>query len=118
MSKEVIIDGVTYVEKEEVDMSEYFIVRTYSAGAYACKLNVDPKTINRQSTVELINGRRIFFWDGALDLTQLATKGTTKPENCKLPCVFQKDYVTEVIETIPMTEVAAKQIMEIPEWAQ
>ena len=61
-------------------IGKYCMVRTYSAGVFAGTL----KSRDGKEVV-LNDARRIWFWDGAASLSQLATEGTTKPQNCKFP---------------------------------
>lgn len=116
---EVIINGEKYVKADtideaktaELDGMEYTMVRTYSAGVFAGYLESrDGKE------VVLRNARRIWYWDGAASLSELATKGTCKPENCKFPCAVDKVTLTEAIELIPITEKAKKSIEGVAEW--
>ena len=70
---------------------DYVMVRTYSAGVFAGTLESrDGKE------VVLKDARRIWYWDGAASLSELATKGTSKPTNCKFPAA-----VPEVVLTKP-----------------
>lgn len=66
--------------------------------------------------VTLTNARRIWYWDGAASLSQLATEGTSKPQNCKFPAPVAEVILTEVIEIIPATEAAIASIAAVPEW--
>ena len=92
-------------------IGKYCMVRTYSAGVFAGTL----KSRDGKEVV-LNDARRIWFWDGAASLSQLATEGTTKPQNCKFPCPVDEVLLTEVIEIIPITDSAAKSIAEVPVW--
>jgi len=90
---------------------EYVIVRTYSAGVFAGELvKKDGKE------VELKNARRLWYWDGAASLSQLAMEGVSKPENCKFPCEVQKVILMEAIEIISVTEKARQNIAGVPVW--
>lgn len=121
--KIVNIDGIDYIAKsefdkiknfekaEELDGMEYCIVRTYSAGVFAGYVE---KREGKEITIRKV--RRIWYWDGANSLSQLAVDGTLKPENCKFACEVDKIIVTEAIEVIPCTEKAQKSIMEVEEW--
>ena len=61
-------------------LKDYVIVRTYSAGVFAGTL------IKKEGNeVEMHNARRLWYWDGAASLSQLAEEGVKKPENCKFP---------------------------------
>ena len=92
-------------------IGKYCMVRTYSAGVFAGTL----KSRDGKEAV-LTDARRIWYWDGAASLSQLATEGTTKPQNCKFPCPVEEVLLTEVIEIIPITDSAAKSIAEVQVW--
>lgn len=92
-------------------IGKYCIVRSKSAGVFA-------GTVEKREGVEvtLTNARRIWYWDGAASLSQLATSGTSKPMNCKFPEPVEEVLLLEIIEVIPITEVAAKSIASVPVW--
>lgn len=112
----ITINGETYVKESDfVGVScegmDYCMVRTCSAGVFAGYVESrDGKE------VVLRKARRIWYWSGAASLSQLATDGTSDPQNCKFPCEVDKVLLTEVIEIIPITEKAAKSIKEVPVW--
>jgi len=62
------------------------------------------------------NARRIWYWDGAANLSQLATEGTKKPNNCKSPYPVESILLTDVVEIILITKIAEKSINEVPIW--
>jgi hypothetical protein len=121
MEQEVVnINGVEYTKKEsnfqpakKRDGMEYVIVRTYSAGVFAGYLE---KRDGKE--VILRDARRIYYWDGAATLSQLAMEGTGKPENCKFPCVVDEICLTEAIEIICCTEKAQKSIEGVKVWTE
>ena len=59
-------------------LGKQVIIRTYSAGVHYGELD-----FVEGSTVRLKNSRRIWYWDGAFTLSELAEVGTLKPKNCK-----------------------------------
>lgn len=89
----------------------YVIVRTYSAGVFAGNLY-------RREGKEVIlhNARRIWFWDGAATLSQLAMEGTKKPESCRFPIAVNEIILTEAIEIIPCTKQAEESIKAVKVW--
>lgn len=93
-------------------IGKHVIVRTYSAGVHAGVLK------SREGReVVLTDARRIWYWDGAATLSQLAVDGTSKPANCKFPCPVNEILLTEAIEIIPMSEKAILSIASVPVWA-
>ena len=87
------------------------IVRTKNAGVFAGKV------VKRDGQEVLLNdARRIWYWDGAASLSQLATTGTSKPGKCKFPAPVAEVLLFEVIEMIPITDVASASIASVPEW--
>ena len=68
------------------------IVRTYSAGVF---LGTVAERNGKEAV--LTNARRIWYWDGAASLSQLAMDGTSKPKNCKFPAPVPEVLLTEVI---------------------
>jgi len=93
--------------------NEYCIVRTYSAGVFAGNL---ARMKGQEATV--LNARRIWYWDGASSLSQLAMEGTSKPENCKFPCKVKEVLLTQVIEVISCTKKAEQSINSVKVWSQ
>ena len=92
-------------------IGKYCIVRTYSAGVFAGFLeSIDGKV----GTVTA--ARRIWYWDGAASLSQLAVEGTSRPENCKFPCEVESVLLTEIIEVIPCTDKAIESIKGVAIW--
>ena len=91
---------------------DFVIVRTYSAGVFAGTL------VSRNGEeVELKEARRIWYWDGAASLSQMALEGVNKPQNCKF-AVPVNVTVTEAIEILSVTKKAQKNIMSVPVWRQ
>lgn len=117
---EIEINGVAYVPKSSVsfptsclDGMEYCMVRTYSAGVFAGYV----ESRDGKEAV-LRNARRIWRWAGAASLSQLATDGTSKPNECKFPVAVDKVTLTEVIEIIPITSRAKESVEGVPVWAE
>lgn len=90
---------------------DYIICRTYSAGVFAGTL------VSRNGQeVELKQARRLWYWDGAASLSQLAMEGVTKPENCKFPCEVSSVVLLNAIELLPVTTQAKKSIAQVAIW--
>ena len=63
--------------------------------------------------VTLKNARRLWYWDGAASLSQLAMEGVTNKNNCKFPCEVGSIIIDNVCEVIDATEKARKIISEV-----
>ena len=68
------------------------------------------------SEVTLHNARRIWYWEGAASLSQLAKDGTTDPSSCKFTVTVDSITILDAIEIIPCTDKAIKSIEEVKEW--
>ena len=66
--------------------------------------------------VTLKNARRIWYWDGAASLSQLAKDGTAIPNECKFTVTVESITILDAIEIIPCSDKAIKSIEEIKEW--
>ena len=111
----ICINGVEYVpatsKAEGRDGMPYQIVRTYSAGVFAGYVES-----REGKEVTLRDAIRIWYWDGAASLSQLAVDGTCKPENCKFAVPVDKIMVTEAIEILDVTQKAKDSITSVKSW--
>lgn len=90
---------------------DYVIVRTQSAGVFAGTLKS-----REGKEVVLTDARRLWYWDGAASLSQLAVDGTSKPANCKFPAEVPEVLLTEAIELLSTTDTAKASIAAVPVW--
>lgn len=92
-------------------LGKYAIVRTYSAGVFA-------GTVSERNGKEVVltDARRIWYWDGAASLSQLAMSGPSKPGNCKFPEAVHEVLLTEVIEIIPTSTNGERSIKSVTVW--
>ena len=88
-----------------------YIVRADRAGVFFGKIKE-----RSGSEVTMTDVRRIWYWDGAASLSQLAVEGTKKPKNCKFTVYVSEMTILGVIEIIPCTAEAEVSIKEVPEW--
>ncbi len=89
----------------------YVIVRTYSAGVFAGTL-----VSRKGQEVVLRDARRLWYWDGAASLSQLATTGTSKPGNCKFPGPAPRVELLQAIEILDVLPAGRKSIESVPAW--
>ena len=94
-------------------IGKYVIVRTYSAGVFAGTL--ESRT---GQEVVLTNARRLWYWEGAASLSQLAVYGTSKPDKCKFPVVVPRVELLQAVEILDVTPDGQKSIEGVKEWKE
>lgn len=62
--------------------------------------------VKNGSNVVIKNVRRLWYWDGACSISELALNGTARPNNCKFTVTVDEIELTDVIELIPCTDQA------------
>ncbi len=112
---EIEVNGIKYVPKGSsvpvAVVDNYVIVRTYSAGVHAGEL------VSKDGDITVLkNARRLYYWDGAATLSQLAMEGVSKPGNCKFPCEVSSIELLGTIERIPCTQAAITSIKGVKIW--
>jgi len=91
--------------------NDYVVVRTYSAGVFAGNFES-----RKGKEVVMRNARRIWYWQGAASLSQLAMEGSSKPSECKFAMPVDEVLLLEAIEILATTKVAEKSIKGVPLW--
>lgn len=94
-----------------MEINQKVIIRANRAGVFY-------GTIVRKDgdEVELTNCRRIWYWDGAASISELAVHGTKRPGSCKFSVTVESITILGVIEIIPVTEEAAQSIEAVKVW--
>lgn len=90
-----------------------YIIRTNRAGVFFAGIQDFDETTR---IARLADCRRLWYWDGAASLSQLATSGTTAPGKCKFTVTVPVMDVMEVIEIIPATAEAVASINSVAVW--
>lgn len=94
-------------------LGRYVIVRTYSAGCFAGVLK------HRDGReVTLTEARRLWYWDGAATLSELAQRGTSKPQQCQFPMPVDEILLLETVEILQVTPEARQSIESVPVWTE
>ena len=93
-----------------MELNKKVIIRADRAGVFY-------GTIIRKDggEVELKDCRRIWYWNGAASLSELALSGVKRGDN-KFSVVVESITILGVIEIIPCTEEAIKSIESVPGW--
>lgn len=66
--------------------------------------------------VELKNCRRLWYWDGANSISELAKNGTKEPKNCKFTVYVESIEILDAIEINECSEEAIKNIEGVNIW--
>lgn len=69
---------------------------------------------NREVTLN--DCRRIWYWEGAASISQIAQDGVKKPERCKFTVTVDSIVILDAIEIIPCTDQAIKSIESVKVW--
>lgn len=105
------IDGTKYVREDLIPKNEpaksmeglrVVIVRSPAAGVFIGSL-----ASQEERVVRLLNCRRLWYWNGAFTLSQMARDGVSKPKDCKFSCCVDEHVILDAAEIIPATKKAA-----------
>jgi hypothetical protein len=97
--------------RSDPNIGKYCIIRGESSGVFAGVL-----TAHNGREVTLSGCRRLWFWDGAASISQIAAQGVTKPGKCKFTVTVDSLSVLDAIEIIPTTAEAESCIKAVPVW--
>lgn len=117
----MMIDDQLYVRADCQKQAEKFnglercVIRSYGAGVFVGYVKEKKSELNGVN-ITLLKSKRIHYWDGACSLTQLAMEGVKNPENCRITDAIDSQFIADVIEIIPMTEMASKNLDEVKIW--
>lgn len=89
----------------------FYIVRGNNSGVFFG--NIKDRNGNE---VTLTNARRLWYWDGAASISQLAKEGTVRPTQCKFTVTVDEVIILDAIEINKCSEAAVKSIKEVAEW--
>jgi len=115
-NKKLVSKTKTKTKTKTKNKNKYVLVRTFSAGVHFGVLKKIIGYSSHGKDVLLTETRRIWYWDGAASLSQMARDGVSKPENCKFSVTIEENNITEAIEIIPCTEQAIKSIKAVNDW--
>jgi hypothetical protein len=107
----LVINGKVYEKKKPTVEFPWVVIRSKDAGVFFGQLVKDDGC-----RVDLINSRRIYYWDGAATLSQLSQEGVKSVANCKFPCVVPMQSVLGVCEIIIASDAARESINSVPVW--
>ena len=88
-------------------LGPFVLIRTYSAGVHCGHL-----ALRKGTEVTLHQARRIYSWNGAFTLNEIANAGVGA--GSKLSAVTAEIVLTQAIEIITCSEVAAESLWKYP----
>ena len=94
-----------------MDSNKYFIVRADRAGVFFGHIKE-----RDGNEVTMTDVRRLWYWEGAASLSQMAVDGVSRPRGCKFTVTVPSMTVLGVIEVIPCTETACVSIDGVRVW--
>ena len=66
--------------------------------------------------VTLEKCRRLWYWDGAASISQLAKEGTVNPGRCKFTVTVDRIIILDAIEINLCTDESIRSIEGVSEW--
>ena len=96
---------------KEIKMDKYYIVRGDRSGVFFGQV-----AARNGQEVELRNVRKLWYWDGACAVEQLAVDGVTAPANCKFTVVVPEMTITDAIQILPCSGRAVEAISGVRVW--
>ena len=91
--------------------NQYFIVRTNRAGVFFGKIKD-----RSHDEVTMTDVRKVWYWDGACGVEQLAMDGTTEPRERKITVVVPEMTIADPIQIIPCTKKATESLSGVRVW--
>lgn len=91
------------------------VIRADRAGVF-CGVVSEVNDTPAGREVVMKDVRRLWYWNGAASISQLATEGVKRPEDCKFTVSVTEMSVMQVIEIIPCTEEAVASIEAVRVW--
>ena len=90
---------------------QFYIVRANRAGVFFGHIKE-----RVGSEVTMTDVRRLWYWNGACSLSQLAVDGVKNPGECKFTVIVPEMTILGAIEIIPASEAAVKSIGGVEPW--
>lgn len=91
------------------------IIRSDRAGVFYGEI-AHQEQLGDKLMVDMKDCRRLWFWDGAASLSQLALEGVTAPDGCKFTVTVPTMAIMGVIEILPCSDKAIKSIDSVKVW--
>jgi hypothetical protein len=102
------------MEQSLFEKDKFYIIRADKAGIFMGKI-----AFINGTTIGVNALRRLYYWKGALDATQIAKAGVSQPGQCKFSEQLEDSdlsIVTNLVELHPMTPEAIESINSVKVW--
>lgn len=91
--------------------NQMYVVRCAQAGVFFGQIKE-----RNGDEVTMANVRKLWYWDGACAVEQLAVDGTKKPGDCQFTVMVSEMVLTGVIQILACTDKAAESLAAVGEW--
>ncbi len=98
---------------EEVETGVW-MVRSRDAGVFYGQVEIWDLS---NGYVKFKTARRVWYWDGAATLSELATSGPKLPQKCKFPIAVENHIILGICEIIPVSDEALEKLDSVPVWS-
>lgn len=95
----------------EAKNNQMYVVRCAQAGVFFGRIKE-----RKGDEVTMTNVRKLWYWDGACAVEQLAVDGTKNPGGCKFTVMVSEMVLTGVIQILACTDKAAESLAVVGEW--
>lgn len=95
----------------EAKNNQMYVVRCARAGVFFGQIKE-----RNGDEVTMTNVRKLWYWNGACAVEQLAVDGTKKPGDCKFTVMVSEMVLTGVIQILACTDKAAESLAAVGEW--
>ena len=92
-------------------VGKYCVIRGRGFGVFAGTVEAVDDTC-----VLVKNARRLWYWDGAASISQIAAEGVKNPNGCKFSVPVESIVLRDWIEVIPCADQAVTIIQGVKEW--
>lgn len=120
---EIEINGVQYVRKglesnSPAVNSEGLPCVIVSCGANGGGIHFGFLKERKGEEVTLVGSRRVQYWNGAASISEMATRGVSKPNDCKFAPIVPELTLPRIVELIPVSTKAQANLFGVPVWSK
>jgi hypothetical protein len=91
--------------------NKFYIVRATNAGVFFGKIKE-----RSQGEVTMTDVRKLWYWDGACAVEQLAVDGTKRPDRCKFTVIVPEMIIADPIQIIECSKKAVESLRGVVVW--